>query len=117
MDHYLTNESPSKAISRFALPMVVGSLFQQIYTLVDSAVVGKYVGEAALASIGASFALTTIFICIGVGGGAGASVLIARYFGSRAYKRMKTAIFTAIVGFLVLSPWPFSILVCFFQKI
>lgn len=103
MDHYLTKDSPSKAISRFALPMVVGSLFQQIYTLVDSAVVGKYVGEAALASIGASFALTTIFICIGVGGGAGASVLIARYFGSRDYKRMKTAIFTAIIGFLVLS--------------
>lgn len=103
MDHYLTNESPSKAICRFALPMVVGSLFQQIYTLVDSAVVGKYVGEAALASIGASFALTTIFICIGVGGGAGASVLIARYFGSRDYKRMKTAIFTSIIGFLALS--------------
>lgn len=103
MDHYLTNDSPSKAISKFALPMVVGSLFQQIYTLVDSAVVGKYVGEAALASIGASFALTTIFICIGVGGGAGASVLIARYFGSRDYKRMKTAIFTSIIGFLVLA--------------
>ena len=103
MDHYLTNDSPSKAISRFALPIVVGSLFQQIYTLVDSAVVGKYVGEAALASIGASFALTTIFICIGVGGGAGASVLIARYFGSRNYKRMKTAIFTSIIGFLVLA--------------
>lgn len=103
MDHYLTNDSPSKAISKFALPMVVGSLFQQIYTLVDSAVVGKYVGEAALASIGASFALTTIFICIGVGGGAGASVLIARYFGSRNYKRMKTAIFTSIIGFLGLA--------------
>lgn len=103
MDHYLTSDTPSKAISKFALPMVVGSLFQQIYTLVDSAVVGKYVGEAALASIGASFALTTIFICIGVGGGAGASVLIARYFGSRDYKRMKTAIFTSIIGFLVLA--------------
>ena len=103
MDHYLTSDAPSKAISKFALPMVVGSLFQQIYTLVDSAVVGKYVGEAALASIGASFALTTIFICIGVGGGAGASVLIARYFGSRDYKRMKTAIFTSMIGFLVLS--------------
>lgn len=103
MDHYLTNDSPSKAISKFAMPMVVGSLFQQIYTLVDSAVVGKYVGEAALASIGASLSLTTIFICIGIGGGAGASVLIARYFGSSDYKRMKTAIFTSIIGFLVLA--------------
>lgn len=103
MDHYLTKDTPSKAISKFALPMVVGSFFQQVYSLVDSAVVGKYVGEAGLASVGASFALTTIFICIGVGGGAGASVLIARYFGSRDYKRMKTAIFTSIIGFLLLS--------------
>ena len=103
MDHYLTSDPPSKAISKFALAMVVGSLFQQIYTLVDSAVVGKYVGEAALASIGASFALTTIFICIGIGGGAGASVLIARYFGARDYGRMKLAIFTSIIGFLVLA--------------
>lgn len=103
MDHYLTNDSPSKAISKFAMPMVVGSLFQQIYTLVDSAVVGKYVGEAALASIGASLSLTTIFICIGIGGGAGASVLIARYFGSCDYKKMKTAIFTSIIGFLALA--------------
>lgn len=103
MDHYLTTDSPARAISKFALPMVVGSLFQQVYTLVDSAVVGKYVGEAALASIGASFALTTIFICIGVGGGAGASVLIARYFGARDYKRMKTAIFTSIIGFLAVA--------------
>ena len=103
MNHYLTNDKPSKALIRFALPMVIGSLFQQIYTLVDSAVVGKYVGEAALASIGASFALTTIFICIAVGGGAGASVLIARYFGSRDYKRMKSAIYTSMLGFLSLS--------------
>lgn len=103
MDHYLTNDKPSKALIRFALPMVIGSLFQQIYTLVDSAIVGKYVGEAALASIGASFALTTIFICIAVGGGAGASVLIARYFGSRDYKRMKSAIYTSMLGFLSLS--------------
>lgn len=103
MNHYLTDEKPSKAIIKFALPMIIGSLFQQVYTLVDSAVVGKYVGEAALASIGASFALTTIFICIAVGGGAGASVLIARYFGSRDYKRMKSSIYTSMIGFLFLS--------------
>ena len=103
MDHYLTNDKPSKAIIKFALPMIIGSLFQQVYTLVDSAVVGKYVGEEALASIGASFSLTTIFICIAVGGGAGASVLIARYFGSRNYKRMKSAIYTSMVAFLFLS--------------
>lgn len=48
MDHHLTSDTPSKAISKFALSMVVGSLFQQIYTLVDSAVGGKYVGRLPL---------------------------------------------------------------------
>ncbi|EMX0879516.1 hypothetical protein ACLSBU_000273 [Streptococcus pyogenes] len=57
INHYLTDEKPNKAIIKFALPMITGSFFQQVYTLVDSAVVGKYVGEAALASIGVSFAL------------------------------------------------------------
>ena len=103
MDHYLTTEKPYKALLKFSIPMVVGSLFQQIYTLVDSAVVGKYVGEAALASIGASFALTTIFICIAIGGGVGASVLIARYFGANAYKKMKLAISTSIISFLCIA--------------
>ena len=49
--------------------MIVGNLFQQAYTIVDSAIVGHYNGEAALAAVGASSALTTIFICVAIGGG------------------------------------------------
>ena len=49
---------------KFSLPMIVGNLFQQAYTIVDSAIVGHYNGEAALAAVGASSALTTIFICV-----------------------------------------------------
>lgn len=54
---------------KFSLPMIVGNLFQQAYTIVDSAIVGHYNGEAALAAVGASSALTTIFICVAIGGG------------------------------------------------
>ena len=46
--------SPGKTLFLFAVPMMIGNLFQQFYNLVDSAVVGKYVGENALAAVGAS---------------------------------------------------------------
>ena len=48
--------SPGKTLLTFAIPMMIGNLFQQFYNLVDSAVVGKYVGENALAAVGASYA-------------------------------------------------------------
>lgn len=103
MQHYLTKDKPYKAIIKFSIPMIIASLFQQVYTLVDSLIVGRYVGESALASIGASFSLTTIFICIAIGGGVGASVLISRYYGARDYKRMKTAIYTSIISFFIIA--------------
>ena len=69
--------------------MIVGNLFQQAYTIVDSAIVGHYNGEAALAAVGASSALTTIFICVAIGGGIGASVIISQHFGAKRFARMK----------------------------
>ena len=79
---YLITQKPLSALTLFALPMILGNLFQQLYTIVDSAIVGKFVGEDALAAVGASYALTNIFICIAIGGGIGASVLVSRYFGN-----------------------------------
>ena len=72
------------ALVKFSIPMIIGNLFQQAYTIVDSAIVGKYNGETALAAVGASYALTTIFICIAIGGGIGASVLISQHFWCKA---------------------------------
>ena len=80
---YLLREKPLKALWLFALPMMVGNLFQQFYTMADSMIVGRFVGEDALAAIGASYALTNVFICIAIGGGVGAGVLTGRYFGAR----------------------------------
>ena len=66
---YLLREKPLRAIWLFALPMMAGNLFQQFYTMADSMIVGRFVGEEALAAIGASYALTNVFICIAIGGG------------------------------------------------
>lgn len=100
---YLTTEEPMKAILFFAMPMIIGNLFQQIYTMVDSAVVGRYVSAQALAAVGASYALTNIFICVAVGGGIGASVIVSRYFGAMDYQRMRNAVHTAFVMFVLTS--------------
>lgn len=100
---YLITEKPWKALLVFAMPMIIGNLFQQFYTMVDSIVVGRFVSENALAAVGASYALTTVFISIAIGGGVGASVITSRYFGARDYRRMKLSIRTALTVFLVTS--------------
>ena len=64
MNNYLTVKKPLSAILLFSLPIIIGNLFQQTYTMADSAIVGRYVSEQALAAIGASYALTNIFICV-----------------------------------------------------
>ena len=100
---YLIKKPPLQALFLFSLLMIIGNLFQQTYTMVDSAIVGRYVSEQALAAVGASYALTNIFICVAIGGGIGASVIVSRYFGAKEYGRMKTAVFTALLSFLGIS--------------
>lgn len=100
---YLITEKPWKALLVFAAPMIIGNLFQQFYTMVDSIVVGRFVSENALAAVGASYALTTVFISVAIGGGVGASVITSRYFGARDYRKMKLSIRTALTVFLVTS--------------
>lgn len=100
---YLIQEKPLKALLKFVMPMIIGNLFQQFYTMVDSVVVGRFVGEQALAAVGASYSLTTVFISIAIGGGAGASVITSQYFGARSYEKMKMSVVTALTTFAVLS--------------
>ncbi len=100
---YLITEKPWKALLLFAMPMIIGNLFQQFYTMVDSIVVGRFVSENALAAVGASYALTTVFISIAIGGGVGASVITSRYFGARDYRKMMLSIRTALTVFLATS--------------
>ena len=114
---YLITEKPSRALFAFALHMIIGNLFQQAYTIVDSAIVGHYVGETALAAVGASYALTSIFICVAIGGGIGASVIISQHFGGHAYSRMKTSIRTAMLSFLLISLMLGGIGLCFSRQI
>ena len=102
-DEYLITDPPLKALTVFAMPMILGSFFQQVYNMADSIIVGQFVGSSALAAVGACAALTNVFICVALGAGVGAGVLVSRYFGAKNYGKMKTIVSTSLISFLILS--------------
>lgn len=99
----LTVGGPGRSLFIFALPLILGNLFQQFYNMADSMIVGNFVGEDALAAVGASYALTNVFIMVAIGGGNGACVLTSQYLGAKQNGRMKTSISTALITFLAIS--------------
>ena len=112
-DEYLITDAPLKALTVFAMPMILGSFFQQVYNMADSIIVGQFVGSAALAAVGACAALTNVFICVALGAGVGAGVLVSRDFGARNYSGMKTIVSTSLISFLALSVFLGVIGFCF----
>ncbi|MEG1292415.1 MAG: MATE family efflux transporter [Lachnospiraceae bacterium] len=107
MEHKLKGDmvtgSPGKALMIFTLPLVAGNLFQQLYNIVDSIIVGNVVGEEALAAVGASASITMLFVMVAIGTGIGCSVVISQLYGARQLAKMKTAISTALLSILVFS--------------
>jgi Na+-driven multidrug efflux pump len=92
----LTEGSIWKKILLFALPIFLGNVFQQLYHTFDSWVVGKFIGDTALAAVSSSGSLIHMFVGFFNGVAMGAGVIIARYFGARDYKNVRTAIHTDI---------------------
>ena len=99
----MTIGNPFKILWTFSLPMLLSSLFQQLYNIVDSIVAGKFIGVNALAAVGASYPITALFIAVAVGSSMGCSVVVAQIFGSKKYITMKSAISTAIISLTSLS--------------
>lgn len=97
----LIHGTPGRSVFLFALPMIAGNLFQQFYNMADSIIVGRFVGEDALAAVGASYSFTTVFIMVAIGGGMGASVLVSQYLGAKKYREMKTAVYTFLLAVTV----------------
>ncbi|HRZ43183.1 MAG TPA: MATE family efflux transporter, partial [Bacteroidales bacterium] len=99
----LTQGNELRLITSFALPMLLGNLFQQMYSFTDSAIVGKFVGNEALAAVGASFPLIFVLIALAVGVANGINIIISQYFGAKDYAKIKASIdtlylFCAIAG-------------------
>ncbi|MBQ9858152.1 MAG: MATE family efflux transporter [Oscillospiraceae bacterium] len=101
----LTKGTPWIAVCKFTFPMLISVIFQQIYSISDSIIVGKFAsdGESALASVGASYSITMIYMAVAVGFNAGCSVVMSQLFGSRRMRDLKTAAATTLIFATVLS--------------
>ncbi len=93
----LTEGKPLKLLFFFAMPMILGNVFQQLYNMVDSMVVGKFVGEDALAAVGSSFPVVFLAVAIAAGLSMGCNVVISQLFGAGQIVAMKTTVYTALI--------------------
>lgn len=99
----LTYGKPIKVIFFFSLPMLIGNIFQQLYNIVDSIIVGNFVGADALAAVGASFPIVFLSVSVASGLSMGASVVISQLFGAKKISDMKTTIFSSLIGLVVIA--------------
>ncbi len=93
----LTSGNETRLIFNFAIPMLLGNLFQQLYNIVDTIIVGNFLGKQALAAVGASFPILFAMISLLIGVVAGGTIVIAQYFGAKQYDNVKKAIQTIYI--------------------
>ncbi|MPQ47331.1 MATE family efflux transporter [Marinifilum sp. N1E240] len=96
-----TSGNVSKLIFQFTLPMLLGNVFQQLYNVVDSIIVGKVLGKEALASVGASFPIIFTLIALLIGIGSGFSIIISQFYGAKDIDKVKRSIDTMYIFLFV----------------
>ena len=87
-----------KQLIQFTIPAFIGNVFSALYNVVDTIVVGQFVGSSALAAVSCSFAITMVCVSIYAGFGFGSSVLTAQTFGAKRFDRLNDTINTAYIG-------------------
>jgi len=93
----LTTGNETKSIVLFALPMLFGNVFQQFYNMVDSFVVGRFVGTTALAAVGTSFPVIFLMVALIMGVTMGTTVLVAQYYGAKDFRKVRAAVDTGYI--------------------
>lgn len=93
----LTVGKPTSLIFRFATPMLIGNVFQQVYNITDSIIVGRFLGKEALAAVGASFPLIFLLISFVIGIASGTTIIIAQYFGAKNTEKVLRSIDTLYI--------------------
>ena len=105
----MTSGSPAGHIFYFALPLLAGSFLQQLYNMVDSWVVGRYVGDGALAAVGVGFPVIFMFSSLFMGLSGGGTVVIAQFYGAGKLDRVRDAVDTIYTAF-ILSALPVTVM-------
>jgi putative MATE family efflux protein len=99
----LTTGGEGRNIFRFAAPMLLGHMFQQLYTFVDQIIVGRFLGKEALASVGASFPVIFTLIALIIGVATGGTIVISQFFGAKNFTKVKRAIDTIFIAMAIFS--------------
>ncbi len=99
----MTSENPTKLILSFSIPLLIGNVFQQLYSMVDTIVVGRYLGVQALAAVGATGSLSFLVLGFINGITSGFSVLVAQSFGAGDEKRMRHFVAMSVYLGLIVS--------------
>ena len=93
----MTSGSPMRKLVQFSLPLLIGNLAQQLYNTVDSIVVGKYIGDTALAAVGTAGPVLNLLLVLFMGVATGASIMASQYFGARERESLSRVVGTTIV--------------------
>ena len=99
----LTEGKPSGLIIKFTLPMLASVIFQQLYTLADFIIAGKFVSLDALAAVGVAGMVTFLFMAFATGSNIGISVVVSQHFGAKDYEKTKTAVYTSLISMATLA--------------
>lgn len=98
----LTQGKPAKVLWLFCLPILISAVFQQFYNMADSIIAGKVLGEEALAAVGASYPLTTIFIAVAFGFNLGCSAVVSKLFGEKNFRDLRSGVSTVMIASAVI---------------
>lgn len=97
----LTHGPVWKVIIRFAVPLLIGNLLQQLYSITDSIIVGQFLGKEALAAVSASFFIYYFIISLVIGIGSGTSVVVSQFFGAQQYDKVQRAFSSFFIFMLI----------------
>ena len=103
MKQDFTTGNPGKVVLVFAIPMLIGNIFQQLYSTVDTIIVGNFVGKNAVAAVGGTFSIQFLVLSLAMGFTTGMSVVISQLYGAKDYTRLKRAFSTSAIFSLFLS--------------
>lgn len=99
----LSTGNEGKLIWKFAIPMLFGNVFQQMYSVIDSMIVGRFIGKQALAAVGTSSPVIFLLISLFIGITMGFTIIVSQYFGAKDMEKVKKAINTLYIFIFVSS--------------
>ncbi len=111
----MTEGSSYRLIISFTLPLLLGNVFQQLYNMVDSIVVGNVIGDQALAAVGTGFPIIFMLSSLFMGVGTGATIMISQFYGARDLEKVNQTVNTIYTA-LIIGIIPLSLVGVFFSE-